>query len=280
MKLTNKYGCPEGLVEVVSNQIHPPKPNRFSVTDVIGPPPIRTLKIEKWDELETDVSEYLWLLLGIGVDYILSSVNVRDNITQYKMSEEIDCSTVVGITDVINGSIIDDYKCTSVWSFLYGEKPEWTAQLNTYAYLLMLDRLRAGGEIIPITKLRIQAILRDWQKSKTYDNNYPPIPFQCSELELWSFEQQEEYIKSRLRDHKENPYRECTAEEKWKSEDTYAVKSEYRKSAWRVLNSIEEAEKWIVDNKKGEYIETRLGVCKRCQDYCSVRSVCPYTKEK
>ena len=29
-----------------------------------------------------------------------------------------------------------DYKVTSVWSLLLGEKPEWEKQLNTYAWLI------------------------------------------------------------------------------------------------------------------------------------------------
>lgn len=277
MKLTNHYNLPEGLVQVVQNQLHPPTPNRYSVTHLIGPPLIRTLQIERWDDIETDVSDYLWLLLGVGVDTVLSNTNTKDNVTQHKMEESIDGNIVVGIADIINNTIIDDYKCTSVYSYLLGDKPEWTAQLNLYSYLLTLGR-RRNNINIPVTNLHIQAILRDWQKNKVYEKDYPPVAFQTVEVDLWTFEQQDAYIKSRLKDHIENPHRECTDEEKWKSEDTYAVMQSGRKSAWRVLDSLEQAEQWMKENIRGDKIVKRPGKCKRCLDYCPVRSCCQYAK--
>ena len=281
MNLTNKYSLPEGLVQVVQKQLHPPKVDRFSVTALTGPPLIRTLQLERWDEIETDVSDYLWLLLGTGVDTVLSNTNTKDNIVQHKMEEVIDGKCIVGIADIINNSIIDDYKCTSVYSYLLGEKPEWTSQLNCYAYLRHCEHLR-NSTTPTITGLRIQAILRDWQKSKTWEKDYPPIAFQVINLDLWSFEQQEEYIKSRLRDHIENSHRECTPTEKWQSDDSYAVMKDGRKSALRVLDSEQEAVNWCNINGylpslgKSTFITKRPGQRKRCSEYCCVRSVCEY----
>lgn len=281
MRLTNNYNLPEGLVQVVEKQLHPPKIDRFSVTHLTGPPLIRTLQLEQWDNIETDVSEYLWLLLGTGVDTVLSNTNTKDNIVQHKMEEVVDGKCIVGIADVVNNSIIDDYKCTSVYSYLLGEKPEWTAQLNSYAYLLILERKRLGIST-PVSLLRIQAILRDWQKSKVWERNYPPIAFQVINLDLWSFEQQEEYIRSRLQDHIENSHRECTPTEKWQSGDTFAVMKENRKSALRVLDSEDEARQWCDDNNYGYSVTIvkRPGQRKRCELYCCLRSICPYKKEK
>ena len=284
MKILNKYNLPEGLVQVVHKQLHPPKVDRFSITHLTGPPLIRTLQLEQWDEIETDVSDYLWLLLGTGVDTVLSNTNTKDNIVQHKMEELVDGKLIVGIADIINNSLIDDYKCTSVYSYLLGEKPEWTAQLNSYSFLLTLERKRLNIDI-PITALRIQAILRDWQKSKTWEKDYPPIAFQVINLDLWSFEQQEEYIRSRLRDHTENSHRECTPIEKWQSEDTYAVMKDGRKSALRVLDSEQEAVNWCNINGylpslgKSTIITKRPGQRKRCELYCCLRNICPYNQE-
>ena len=220
--------------------------------------------------------EHKKFLLSMGI----SSKPRKDTPRKLVQIEEAPQRKVAPTSDSIpsNGykNTIDDYKCTSVWSFLFGEKPDWTSQLNSYSYLLRLERNRLHIDI-PVTTLRIQAILRDWQKSKIYEKDYPPIAFQVIDLDLWTFEQQEEYIKSRLRDHIQNPHRECTSEEKWQTEDTYAVMKSGQKKALRVLDTQLEAESWLKSNK-GDSIIKRSGKCKRCQDYCTVRSVCEFHK--
>lgn len=272
MKINNIYSLPAGLVSVVENTLHPPKASRFSVTQLIGPPLIRTLQIEKWDELETDVSDYLWMLLGIGVDNLISSAKDKESRRQHKMVVNIDEYDVVGVIDVINGNIIADWKCTSVWSFLNGIKPVWEAQLNIYNYLYSKEK-----PDIPIEHLKIYAILRDFQKSKVgSDLFYPKIPFCMENVDKWSEEKTIYYIQSQLRDHNNNSYRECTSEEKWQSKTTYAVKTVGKKRAERVLGSMDKATQWMAKNKRGNSIEVRTGECKRCKQYCPVRSVCKY----
>jgi len=273
MKINNYYNLPPGLVSIIRDESHPPKKNRFGTTQLIGPPLIRTLLLEKWDDLESDVSDYLWALLGTGVDKLVSSATDAESVRQHKMEREIGDYTLVGVADVINDDILADWKCTSCWSYLNGIKPEWVAQLNVYDWMYSKEKKK---DDVPIRHLKIYAILRDWQKSKVVDPNYPKIPFQISYIPQWTREQQEGYINSRILDHTSNPYRECTPEEKWQRDTTYAVKSKGKKRAERVLDSSVAAEEWMKKNRKGDYIETRKGVCIRCSDYCPVRGVCKY----
>ena len=257
---------------------HKPNASRFSVTDLINPPLQRTLKIEKWNDIVVDVSDYLWMLLGSGVDTILSDTNVKDTITQRRMEEMLDGHLIVGVADVVNDTRIEDYKATSVYSFLLGDKPEWTAQLNSYSWLLLTERKRKNIST-PITQLRIQAILRDWKYSDKFKKDYPPIAFQVVDIDLWPFEKSEDYLWSRLQDHLNNPKRECTSEEKWQTDTTYAVKNPAVKKAYRVLPTELEAQKWIENSgKTGLYIEKRIGEAKKCMHYCAVRSTCPYAR--
>jgi hypothetical protein len=52
-----------------------------------------------------------------------------------------------------------------------------------------------------------------------------------------------------------------------------------RKTALRVLDSREEAEQWMKENK-GDYIEVGPGEDKKCQDgYCRVAAFCSYAQE-
>jgi len=277
MIVKNKYLLPDGLVEIVESQLHPPNPDRFSVTHIIGPPLIRTLQIKHWNEIEVDVSDYLWMLLGSAVDKLISSAKKGSAIRQHRMEQKIDGHTIVGVADVINEDVLADWKCTSVWSFLNGVKAEWEAQLNIYNYLLWLERKGNGN--VPIRFLKIYAILRDWQAGKSYDKSYPQIPFQTEFVRQWTNEQQLQYIQSRLKDHIDNSERECTDDEKWRSKTTWAVKKEGRKSAMRVLDTEKDATEWQLHNG-GDSIEERKGECKRCRLYCPVKSVCKYAKEK
>lgn len=243
------------------------------------------MQLERWDDLETDVSDYLWLLLGSGVDNIVSSADDAGSVRQHKMELQLGKYTVVGVADVINGDILADWKCTSCWSYLHGIKDEWVEQLNVYDYLYEVERKRASGNselalkyystLVPIRHLKIYAILRDWQKSKAVDPDYPKIPFSISHVPQWTHEQQEAYIQARLKDHNENSHRCCTGEERWERPTTYAIKKKGQKRAMRVLNSSEEAEEYM-NKKGGDFVEVRKGKNVRCEDYCNIRSVCPY----
>ena len=70
----------------------------------------------------------------------------------------------------------------------------------------------------------------------------------------------------------------CTPEERFNSGDKYAVMKKGRKTAMRVLDSLEDAEAWK-HASGGEYIDVRKGEDKKCIDYCSVCKFCDYWQE-
>jgi hypothetical protein len=69
----------------------------------------------------------------------------------------------------------------------------------------------------------------------------------------------------------------CSPEERYNSGDKYAVMKKGRKTAMRVLDSKEEAEKWMKDNG-GDHIDVRSGEDKKCLDYCAACEFCSYYK--
>lgn len=288
MQITNKFNLPETIYKAVS-KVYAPNPDRLSVTDLIGPPLIRQLKIKHWDELQEDASDRLWALLGQSVHYILDSNADPNALTEEKLEHQYNGLTIVGKSDNYKDGVITDYKVTSVWSYLLGGHKDWETQLNCYAWLW-------GKHNFLVANLIVNAILRDWQRSKLRDPDYPRIPFVCVGLPLWEFGFQEEYIKSRVELHKAEPL-ECTPEEKWEKPTTHAVMKKGRKSALRVLDSQDSALEWINKNglmrkeyedesteficepKPGISIAERPGEYTRCKSYCPVRSVCPFNKE-
>jgi hypothetical protein len=169
--------------------------------------------------------------------------------------------------------VLDDYKVTSCYSFVYGDKPEWEAQLNVYAFLL-------GKHNIPINRIRIIAILRDWQKQKSViEPDYPKSPFHVVDVPLWVPERTEEYILKRIRMHQE--LLECTPEDKWQRETTYAVMKPGAKRATRVLETKEAAIEYINNYTPPTYrdalfITERPGERTRCRFYCPARGVCEF----
>jgi hypothetical protein len=277
MKFTNINGIPESYVNVLTSGSHPPLIGRFSVTDLVGAPRQRMLKLLHWEELTQDVGDMLWMLLGKSVHYVLEGGAPDESLAEEKMIVQFQGATIVGIADLFHMGIIEDQKVTSVYSFLLGDKPEWEHQLNIYAWMYQA----AGFDVMG---LRINAILRDWQKSKAErEADYPPIPFQSVKVPFWGYADAEEYVKYRLALHRtaenwpEDQLDACTPEEMWERPTTYAVMKKGAKRALRVLTNMEEAEAWIdlnADDPKKCTVEVREGIRAKCKDYCLVRDVC------
>ena len=275
MLITNTHNLPSVFVELAQNWQYKPKPNRIGVTEFCDTPQIRYLKIKHWDELKQDVSEMLWMFLGGAVHSVLEKADIVNALTEEKLEVKLsDTITLVGKPDLLHNREIHDYKVCSAYAFLLGSKPEWERQLNLYRWLYMQHGFR-------VDSLKIHAILRDWTKSKTYANDdYPEIPFQTVEIKIWGDGYLKTYIDDRLYVYTSRPVSPCLPAQQWERPTTYAIMKKGRKSALRVLDTKEEAEKWIVDNNKDKLeIVERKGVKTRCESYCIVRNVCPQRKE-
>jgi hypothetical protein len=244
------------------------QPNRISVTALIAPPLMRELSIEHWDELEEDVSEKLWALLGGAVHEVLLKYGTGE---AFEVEKKIELKQkdkeIVGKIDLLDKAMssVEDYKVTSVWSFMLGDKIEWERQLNCYAFLARVEGYN-------IEHLYINAILRDWQVNKVGEEGYPEIPFLRKEIPLWNFDKQENYIKARLILFSKQA-QECTDEEKWKRGGKIALIQEGRKKALKLYDE-DEANK--ITLAKGQHFEKRKVEYFRCLNYCRVRKFCPY----
>jgi len=294
MILTNKYNLPDGIVNLIkSRDITKDDPYRIGITTLIRPPLINYLTKQHWNELTEYISDYLWAITGQAYHYILSKISVDNILVEKKVEVKIDEFTVVGILDLYDEKklSLEDYKVTSVWSILEGVKPEWEEQLNCYVWLLRkCDKIPEQQK--EVKELYINAILRDWNRSqlaKSKDGKYPPIPFVRLKVRLWSFEEQEKFVKEKLEIQKkiinaktQEDIEICSPENRWKKPDTFAVYKNKNKTASRVLGTKEEAEKWILntgDTKNTYRIEERKGYDNKCKDYCAINKFCRYGKQ-
>ena len=266
---TNVHGVEEAIAEAVRHDTYRLRGD-VSVTGLIRPPQMAYLEYAHADGITEDVSDGMWRLLGSAVHVVLDRAKVSNVLQEEPLTVEIGGWTVSGTPDLWREPAdLLDYKVTSVWSFLLGDKPEWEQQLNAYAALYRRHNF-------PVERLTIAAILRDWQKSRTHEDNYPPIPFMEVHPRLWASEQAEEWLAQRVHIHqlaRQGDYPPCTAGERWARPNSWAaMKNKESKRATRVFDDPTDARMWA--QPKGYVIEHRPGKNVRCEDWCSVSQWC------
>ena len=283
MIITNKLNLPESFVNM-AKQDYIFADNEYRVTSLLKGIRETILERRHKDEIEQDVSDMIWLLFGTAVHSIIEHHKEGD----YEFKEErikvcIGDYILSGQFDLYNAETktITDYKTCSVWKVIFGDYSDWRKQTLIYAYMIS----RFGFDV---ENAEIVALMKDHSKRDAkIKDNYPPLPVQKITFHFTAedFIEIEEWLKSRFAEIAEAeklPDDElplCTPEERFNSGDKYAVMKKGRKTAMRVLDSMEEAEKWMADNG-GDFIETRKGEDKKCKDYCSVCQFCNYYKEE
>ena len=291
MRLTNKHNLPQPLVAAIMNDPYSFKGDR-STTSLIKPPRIYQLYKRHDLEMEEDVSDCIWRLIGNNTHHILERAGKLIVTAKHIFGQEIvvekryyanllgwDIGGQIDLYEAVVGRITD-WKVTSVWSVMHGIKPEHVQQLNINAYLMHKNGVSS------IRQLWIVAILRDWSKHKVeYGTDYPKCQVVVQDIKLWPYLETKKFIEKRIRLHQESESMSddkllpCTDAERWKRDDKYAVMKKGGKRALRLLNSQEEAEAWIKNNGRGDRIDFREGSFLRCEDYCVAAPFCNQWQE-
>lgn len=276
MKLTNKLNLPSSIVKAVMNDPYSRGNANISVTTLIGPARIRQLAIQHADEIEEDVSDRIWALIGQIAHGILERAEDSAWCEErlfiqrhgWRISGQFDRYALEP-----NGRL-SDYKVTSTYTIKDGAKPEWVAQENIYGLML-----REHG--YKVDKLEVIAILRDWQKSKAKNSqyNYPKQSVAVIPVETWPQEQIETYIRKRLIVHGKAQHElpECTDEERWATSAVYAILKKGNKSAVSLHDTAIEAAQALksLPTYTGAYsIVERPAEQRRCADYCVALPFC------
>jgi hypothetical protein len=295
MELTNISNLPKAIERAVNNDPYDSSGSDISTTRLIAPPRIRVLEQRNFDLIKEDVSDRIFSLLGQSVHHIIERAKLKVDISERRLFYKDDAITngwtLSGQFDYLtrDGNLID-FKVTSAWAALdalTNGKDEWENQLNVLDFLCRKNQkdLTRYKKEIKVKSLSIMAILRDWSKLKVMQSdNYPRKQVVMIPVRRWSEEQQEIYVKARIKLHqdaeqsKELPM--CTAKERWRKEDSYAVMKDNRKTAWRLFATKEEAIQFLFSQKmiegKGCNIVFRKGEDVRCQHYCRVNEFCSH----
>ncbi len=279
MILTNKFGLPDTIVNVLKRPHYSKGDSHISVTELLSPPQIVQLRAKHDAEIEQDASEMVWSLFGTAVHNVLEHGKDDHHIVEERIFTDVDGWRISGQIDLQeiyeDGIAIKDYKVTSAWA-VQAEKADWHNQLNIYAWLVE----KAKG--VEVKSLQIVAIIRDWSRRDAVNKEgYPQAPIATIDIPIWPFQQREDLVLSRLNHHSEaslsvqigHELPECTAEDMWEKPTTYAVKKTGGVRAKRVFDSRSEAETFLKTVKDHE-IETRLGGRTRCASFCNVSQFC------
>lgn len=277
-KWTNKFNLPAPLASAISRDNYQ-KTGDISVTGVIKPPRMRVLEERHAGEITWDVADGIWILLGRAVHAVLefAGADHSDHAIEQELVVEVGGWRISGRPDVLSlqDGVLSDYKITSVWAFLHGNKPEWVRQLNVYRWLIW------NVKQVEVKKLQIVAVLRDWSITRTYEPDYPEKAVAVVDVPL--LEDTAEWVRTRLRLHqdaeklKDHELPLCTPEERWEKPTTWAVQKPDAAKAYRVKATEAEA-KELAAATKGMIVVERPGESTRCQLYCGALPFCSQGK--
>ena len=295
MKITNKSKLPKVIERAVINDPYDSSGSNISTTRLIAPPRIRVLEMRNWDLIEDDVSNRIFSLLGQSVHHILERSKLKVDLAErrlfYKDDKITNGWTLSGQFDLLSRQgDLTDFKVTSAWAALdalTNGKDEWENQLNVLDFLCRKNQktLTRYKKEVKVKSLNIMAILRDWSKLKVMQSdNYPRKQVVMIPIRRWSEEEQENYVQARIKLHQDAEKSDqlplCTAKERWRKEDSYALMLDNRKTAKRVLPTREEMDKYMTEHKyvegQGCRVVFRAGEDIRCQHYCSVNQFCSH----
>lgn len=284
MKLTNQYNLPQPFVDAVESEYRY-KDKQYSVTALLKGACQTILERRHQDEIIQDVSDMVWMIFGSAIHSILeNSQETNDQLKENYLVIDVGDHKLSGIFDLYDAKekTVTDYKSGTVWKVQFNEWEDYRKQLLMYAYMLR----KIGFEC---NKGQIVMMLKDHSKSKANtDMSYPQHPVYIKKFEFneEDFAEIEKFIQGRFNlisiletmpDEKLTP---CEPEERWHRDDKYAVMREGRKTAIKLFDNVEEAEKMVSELGAKHYVELREGSDARCEQYCNVTQWCPFYKAK
>ena len=290
MIITNKYNLPKTFLNICERPTYTKGKAHISATGLLAAPRLARLKEIYDDKIVTDVSDMIWSIFGTAVHNILEQGKDENHIVEQRLHAELDGWHISGAIDLQitreDGIEINDYKTVGVWSVM-NEKIEWEQQLNVYAWLVETVKK------MPVTELKIIAIIRDWNRRDAQSRpGYPEAQVATIPVQLWPYEQRESFIRDRIHLHSEALFAsetgeelpDCSPEDCWEKPTTYAIKKDGAMRAKSVHTSLSEAEVALEKSGKGYALEVREGDRTRCASFCPVAQFCTqyqsYLEEK
>jgi hypothetical protein len=214
-------------------------------------------------------------------DQIQADPNIIPVYLEQRGFRDIDGYKIGGKFDLVAEGIVQDFKSTSVWTVVKGNRDEeYALQMSLYRWIDAARPVRRITEDYGI----VNHIFTDWSKMAARNPDYPQRRVQSKNIPLLSLDETENWIRNRLalirkyQNVAEEHIPECTDEDLWRSEPQFKYYSDPIKAmtpgsrCTRNFPSLSEANAFKAEKGKGVVI-TVPGEPKRC-GYCPAYEAC------
>ena len=287
MKITNKHNLPQVILDWIDNSNKERQTQLeqgdFTVTQLLANPKEQYL-LQRNPEIEIDASRFIALLSGeawhTGIAKNSTERRANGALVEKRYSVKYHGWKITGQPDIIDGDYLMDYKESTVGRFAKGVPQEYENQLNFYHYILTSNGIHPKF-------MGIWVKYKDYMPSRSGTNHYPDAQMEYFPVQIWDYDEQDAFIKSRLEAHVGNlnsqldkmDMPQCTDEERWYSNEIHAVMKKVGKRSLHNAATHDDAQAWIDgDNTKVKkdqlVIEHRPGIYRKCENYCFASSVC------
>jgi len=195
---------------------------------------------------------------------------------EQRAEKEIINFIVTGKYDLVLDGTLNDYKSTSVWTYIYDSNADnYTKQGSIYKWL--------NPDKITSDYININYIFTDWSKAKARADpkQYPQLKVLTKKYPLWGETETENWIMNKLEayqalaDSPQEMLPECSKEELWASETVYKYYKNPNSLTRATKNFSTMDEALVRKSNDGDVgtIVTVPGEVKACR-YCPVVAVC------
>lgn len=260
---------------VKTNERYDSGDSDFTATSLISPPMI--VRLRKENDVEIDPITYLSSFTGTSIHNQIETA-LKDNpdyIIEKRFYTEVDGYKISGQIDLYEKSTktLYDHKCTSIYKITGDDHLDYEAQLNINAYILQCNG-------IEVENLVISSFPQDWRNSEKKKEGYPQIRFKALPMQLWKLEQTVDFIRERIALHTQEKVDICSARDRWKTEDKYAVLRNGRRTALKLHDTELDAYKHVAQlGGSPHFVQKREGYNRRCMEYCVVNKFCSFYNE-
>jgi hypothetical protein len=280
--ITNKHGVSDAIVNACKIDNHVTMGD-ISVTQLLDAPQVRILK--KSCDMEEDVTDRIWALMGTAVHYVLQlgEVGIREakillEASEILMAEDEDKASkwiTKFVKEKYPQAINPDVITEKTLSFTMhdmtfsGTFDRYTISrklledyknTSTYPYTNPEARKKWIGQLnvyafllrengYEVDEAHITAIFRDFSAAKSFAPGYPKKPIETFSIDLYDQEFMRDYIGKRILLHKEaeaGNIPPCTAKDMWATKDSFAVTTKTRKKAIKLFPKKAMAEAFLL----------------------------------
>lgn len=183
--------------------------------------------------------------------------------------------TITGQYDFVGDGILEDFKSTSVYNYMFGSNNDkYRQQMSIYRWI--------DPNIITADHAYIRFIFTDWNAAQSrQDKKYPKSKLESKKFQLMSIQETEEFIKEIINDielYLSKPQEDlpiCTKEELWQKADVWKYYKDPAKTARSTKNFDNQADAFARYSDDGSVgmVKHIQGEVVRCK-YCNVCDIC------